>query len=53
MSAEIVVSALKDLTNRKDLDKYDENLCLDIHKRLDAKIKENNMSVTEKTVFVC
>jgi hypothetical protein len=53
MSAEIVVSALKDLSNRKDLDRYDENLCVDIHKRLDSKLKEKNMSVAEKTVFVC
>ena len=53
MSAEIVVSALKDLSGRNDLDRYDENLCIDIHKRLDAKLRENNMSVTEKTIFVC
>jgi hypothetical protein len=51
-SAQVVVNALKDVVNRKDLDRYDENLCADIHQRLDSKLRESNMTVGERTVFV-
>jgi hypothetical protein len=52
MSAELVVTALRDLSNNKELDRYDENLCADIQKRLDSKLKERNMSISEKSIFV-
>jgi hypothetical protein len=52
MSAELVVTALRDLSNNKELDRYDENLCTDIQKRLDSKLKERNMSISEKSIFV-
>lgn len=51
-SAEVVVSALKDLQQRKELDRYDENLCADIQKRLETKLRERNMSISEKSIFV-
>ena len=51
-SAEIVVNALKDIKDKKELDRYDENLCIDIQKRLDGKLKEENMSISEKSIFV-
>lgn len=51
-SAEIVVNALKDIKDNKDLDRYDEKLCMDIQQRLDGKLKENNMSISEKSIFV-
>jgi hypothetical protein len=51
-SAQVVVNALKDVVNRKDLDRYDENLCADIQQRLDSKLKESNMTVSERTIFV-
>ena len=51
-SAELVISALRDIKDKKELDRYDENLCADIQKRLEGKIKEQNMSISEKTVFV-
>ncbi len=35
-----------------ELDRYDENLCADIQKRLDSKLKERNMSISEKSIFV-
>ena len=50
--ANLVVEALKDLSSNKELDRYDASLCADIQKRMDSQIKEKNMSVTEKTVFV-
>lgn len=52
MSAEIVVSTLKDLTGKPELDRYDETLCADIQKRLDSKLRERNMSISEKSIFV-
>lgn len=51
-SAEIVVNALKDVRNKPELDRYDENLCLDIQQKLDASLKEQNMSISEKSIFV-
>ena len=50
-NAELVVNALKDLSNKKELSRYDENVCLDIHKRLDAKLNEKNLSISEKSQF--
>jgi hypothetical protein len=50
MSAEIVVNALRDIKDKKELDRYDENLCIDIQKRLDSKLQD--MSISEKSVFV-
>jgi hypothetical protein len=52
MSAVIVVDALKDLANNKNLDRYDEHLCSDIKKRLDTKLREENYSIDERTEFV-
>ena len=52
MSAEIVVSTLKDLSDKPELNRYDENLCADIQKRLDSKLRERNMSISEKSLFV-
>ena len=51
-SAEIVVNALKDIRGKPELDRYDENLCLDIQERLDASLKEKGMSISEKSIFV-
>lgn len=51
-SAEVVVNALKDLRGREDLNRYDESLCADIKKRIEGKLSESNMSITEKTIFV-
>ena len=51
-SAEIVVNALRDIKDKKELDRYDESLCRDIQQRLDSKLKENNMSISEKSIFV-
>lgn len=51
-SAEIVVDALKDVRNKPELDRYDEKLCLDIQQKLDATLKEKNMSISEKSIFV-
>lgn len=51
-SAEIVVSALKDLSNNKEFDRYDETLCVDIQRRLDSKLKEKNLGIGEKAIFV-
>lgn len=51
-SAEMVVDALRDIKDKKELDRYDENLCMDIQKRLDGKLKEQNMSISEKSIFV-
>ena len=52
MSAEIVVSTLKDFSGKPELDRYDETLCAEIQKRLDAKLKERDMSISEKSIFV-
>ncbi len=52
MSATIVVNALKDLTNNRNLDHYDESLCTDIKKRLNSKLKEENYSIDERVEFV-
>ena len=52
MSAELIVSSLKELAGRKELDRYDANLCLDIRKKLDSKLNENGMSISEKSLFV-
>jgi len=51
-SAEIVVNALRDIKDNKELNRYDESLCRDIQQRLDSKLKENNMSISEKSIFV-
>jgi hypothetical protein len=52
MSAAIVVNALKDLTNNKNLDHYDENLCADIKSRLDSKLREEKYSIDDRVEFV-
>ena len=52
MSAEIVVSSLKDLAGKPELDRYDSGVCSDIYKRLDSKLKEADMSISEKSIFV-
>lgn len=51
-SAEVVVSALKDLRGREDLNRYDEALCSDIKKRIETKLNEQNYGITDKTIFV-
>ena len=51
-SAELVVNALKDLSSKPELDRYDASLCSDIQKRMDSSLKEKNLSVSEKTIFV-
>jgi hypothetical protein len=51
-SPDVIVSVLKDLYKKPELSRYDESLCADIQKRLDAKLDERNLSVTEKTKFV-
>lgn len=51
-SADLIVSSLKDLSKNKELDRYDANLCADISKRLEAKLNESNLSVSEKAKFV-
>jgi hypothetical protein len=51
-SAELVVNALKDLSSKPELNRYDASLCADIQKRMDSSLKEKNLSVSEKTIFV-
>lgn len=51
-SAEVVVSTVKELKNVPQLDRYDENLCADIQKKLDQKLREKEMSISEKALFV-
>lgn len=51
-SAELVINTLKDLRGREEYNRYDENLCADIKKRLDGKLNEKNLGITEKTIFV-
>jgi hypothetical protein len=51
-SAEVVVSALRDLSQKPELSRYDENLCADIQRRLDTKLRERDMSIQEKAIFV-
>lgn len=51
-SAELVINTLKDLRGREEYNRYDENLCADIKKRLDGKLSEKNLGITEKTIFV-
>ena len=51
-SAELVVKSLKDLSSKPELNRYDASLCADIQQRLDSSLKEKNLSVTEKAVFV-
>jgi hypothetical protein len=52
MSAELIVTALKDLSKNPELSRYDENVCADIKKRLDAKLDEKDFSVSQKAKFV-
>ena len=51
-SADLIVNTLKDLSAKPGLDRYDASLCADIQKRMDTRLREKNLSVTEKTVFV-
>ncbi len=51
-SAELVVKSLKDLSSKPELNRYDASLCADIQKRLDSSLKEKNLSVSEKAIFV-
>lgn len=51
-SAELVVNTLKDLQGREEFNRYDDNLCADIKKRLEAKLSEKNLGIKEKAIFV-
>jgi hypothetical protein len=51
-SAQVVVSALKDLKNSQEVDRYNESLCNEIQSRLDSKLNEKNLSIADKALFV-
>ena len=49
-SADVIVSALRDMPKNAALDRYDESVCNDIKDRLDSKLKD--LSITERALFV-
>ena len=51
-SASVVVSALKDIKNSQEVDRYNESLCRDIQQRLESKLNEENLSIADKAIFV-
>ena len=51
-SASVVVSALKDIKNSQEVDRYNESLCRDIQQRLESKLNEQNLSIADKAIFV-
>ena len=51
-SPDLIFKAVNETANNQDLSRYDQNVCLDIHRKLDGKLKEQDLSIAEKSVFV-
>lgn len=51
-SAQVIVNTVKEIPNSQELNRYDESVCADIQKRLDSKLREKDLSIAEKALFV-
>lgn len=49
---ELIIKAVNETANNQDLSRYDENVCSDIHRKLDSKLKEQELSIADKALFV-
>ncbi|CAF0767441.1 unnamed protein product [Didymodactylos carnosus] len=47
-SASALITSLEDIAKNPKLDHYDEQLCKEIHQKLDKEAKEQDMSYTER-----
>jgi hypothetical protein len=52
MSAELLISSLKDIKDNEKFNHYDESLCSDIHSRIDKSLKDNGYGIAEREKFV-
>ena len=51
-SASAILTALSDLTNNPKLERYDPDLCRDIHFKLDKDAKDQGMDYQERFEMV-
>lgn len=51
-SATAILTSLSDLTNNKALERYDPNICKDIHIKLDKESREQGLSYQERFEMV-
>ena len=50
--ADLLISTLGQIKNDERFNRYDPELCSDVHARLDKELKENGYGIKEKTEFV-
>ena len=53
-SADLIINTLKDVANNKskEFEAYNEDLCNNIKQRIDSKLREQNLSIEERSIFV-
>lgn len=51
MSASLIVNSINDLSNVKELDRYDDQVCSALKKKLDESLKENDLSLGDRIDF--
>lgn len=53
-SADLIINTLQDVANNKskEFEAYNEELCNNIKQRIDTKLREQNLSISDRALFV-